>query len=451
MTKQWRVIPAVIATAILTFCGVIIETSMNVTFPALMLEFNTSMDNIQWVTTAAILAVSMVVPISAYLVRNFSIRQLFIAANLLFLIGVSTAYLSFDLASLLVGRVIQGVAIGISIPLMYHIILTHVPLTQRGSVVGIGSMTTSLAPAIGPSFGGYMSNAFGWKAIFLSIISMVLISFIIGLVSIPKEAAVSQRQPFYIKTYVPLAVGLISLLFGIEQLSWLWLLFSAISLILFYRVNRSKTLLNLEVFKERKYNFLVVSVLSVQTMFLGLSFLLPNYLQMALEQNATQAGFFMFPGSLIVALTAPLAGIVFDRRGPFIPIFSGMSIIVLVMVVTSVFFEHLTVTQLLMGNIAVMIGAAFTIGNLVTLTLSQLRPDLQADGNSILNTCQQFTGAAATTVVAKIFSMTLTQTTDVFTAGKLSISFIAFILLMGLISFVSYSRMKAVVEEELVG
>ncbi|XJS10444.1 MFS transporter [Aerococcaceae bacterium WGS1372] len=215
-------------------------------------------------------------------------------------------------------------------------------------------------------------------------------------------------------------------------------------------MNKSKTILNLEVFKERKFNFLVVSVLSVQTMFLDLSFLLPIYLQMALEQIATQAGFFMFPGSLIVALTTPLAGIVFDRRGPFIPIFSGMSIIVLVMVVISVFFEHLTVTQLLMGNIAVMVGAAFTIGNLVTHTLSQLRPDLQADGNSILNTWQQFTGAAATTMITKIFFMTLTQTTHVFTAGKLSISFIAFILLMGLISYVSYSRMKAVVEEELV-
>ncbi|XJS10445.1 MFS transporter [Aerococcaceae bacterium WGS1372] len=81
-------------------------------------------------------------------------------------------------------------AIRIWIPLMYHIILTNVPLTQRGSVVGIGSMTTSLASAIGPSFGGYMSNTFGWKGIFLSTISMVIISFIIGLVSIPEEAAV---------------------------------------------------------------------------------------------------------------------------------------------------------------------------------------------------------------------------------------------------------------------
>ena len=83
-TKTWHVIPAVVATAIMSFCGVLIETAMNVTFPTLMTEFNTDSSGIQWVTTGYLLAIAIVVPITAYLTRNYTIRQLFLAANLLF-------------------------------------------------------------------------------------------------------------------------------------------------------------------------------------------------------------------------------------------------------------------------------------------------------------------------------------------------------------------------------
>ena len=68
-------------------CGVLIETTMNVTFPTLMTEFNTSSSGIQWVTTGYLLAIAIVVPITAYLTRNYTIRQLFLASNLYLLVG----------------------------------------------------------------------------------------------------------------------------------------------------------------------------------------------------------------------------------------------------------------------------------------------------------------------------------------------------------------------------
>ena len=82
--KQWHVIPAIIASGILSFSGVLIETAMNVTFPKLMIEFHTNANGIQWVTTGYLLAIAVIVPISAYLIRNISTRKLFITANILF-------------------------------------------------------------------------------------------------------------------------------------------------------------------------------------------------------------------------------------------------------------------------------------------------------------------------------------------------------------------------------
>ncbi|MFT4007476.1 MAG: MFS transporter, partial [Lacrimispora sp.] len=75
---------AIIAAGILSFSGVLIETAMNVTFPSLIQEFGVTTSGIQWVTTIYLLMISVIVPISSYLNRNFSIRGQFITANLFF-------------------------------------------------------------------------------------------------------------------------------------------------------------------------------------------------------------------------------------------------------------------------------------------------------------------------------------------------------------------------------
>ena len=76
--KKWLVVPAIIATAIMSFAGILIETSMNVTFPTLMKEFHTTTGTIQWVTTGYLLALAIVIPLSVFLVHNFAIKRLFI-------------------------------------------------------------------------------------------------------------------------------------------------------------------------------------------------------------------------------------------------------------------------------------------------------------------------------------------------------------------------------------
>lgn len=87
MTKKgWRIMPAIITTAILGFSGILIETSMNVTFPLLMKEFGVNPAVIQWVTTGNLLAVAVTVPLSAFMIKNLSERQIFTLANVLFFI-----------------------------------------------------------------------------------------------------------------------------------------------------------------------------------------------------------------------------------------------------------------------------------------------------------------------------------------------------------------------------
>ena len=195
--KEWHVLRAVLAAGIMSFSGVLIETSMNVTFPELMHEFSTTANGIQWVTTGYLLAIAVIVPVSAFLIRNFAPRRLFIIANLAFILGVLTDAFAPSLGVLLVGRVLQGIGTGIALPLMFHIILTKSPSDRRGVMMGIGTMTTSIAPAIGPTYGGVLLNSLGWRAIFWFLIVLLVISLVMGLTSMPIES-VEKTEKFAI-------------------------------------------------------------------------------------------------------------------------------------------------------------------------------------------------------------------------------------------------------------
>lgn len=399
--KEWHVLGAVIASGLMSFGGVLIETAMNVTFPHLMQEFNVNASGIQWVTTGYLLAIAIVVPISAYLIRNFSIRNLFLFAEAMFLIGLLMNAFSPDMTMLLLGRVLQGVGTGIAIPLMFHIILTKAPLEKRGVMMGIGTMTTSIAPAIGPTYGGVLLSTLGWRSIFWFLIIIVMISLFIGLKSIPTEK-VKCDEKFNTLAFLTLATGLSTLLLAVEQMSITWLLVSLMALVAFYFANKKRMLLNLTIFRFSQFDMLMYSLLVYQAIFLGLSFILPNYLQMGMGVTSTQAGLFMFPAAVIGTILAPVSGRLLDVFGPKWPITIGLTIATIGTVFMAVSFQSLNFWTLMMAQCFLTIGTGLSFSNLMAVTLGSLPEDLKGDGNSVVNTGLQFMGASATAIVAQL-------------------------------------------------
>ncbi|MGT2932641.1 MFS transporter [Streptococcus catagoni] len=402
--KDWRVVPAIISTAILSFSGVLIETSMNVTFPKLMTEFQVDATSIQWVTTGNLLAVAVIVPLSAYLIKNYSERNIFIAANILFLLGMAIDSLAPNLPILLIGRVLQGMGTGIALPLLFHIIMQEVPIERRGLIMGIATMTTSLAPAIGPTYGGFVLALLGWKMIFVLLFPILIVSTIIGLRSIPKkEVLVLDSLNF--AAFISLGVALSCLLLAIEKLSILLLVLAILAFILFYQVNKRLPLLKLSVFKNKAFMILLLGVLAYQMLPLALSFILPNHLQIVLHQSSIKAGLFMFPGAILAAFLYPFSGHLLDKIGAFKPILSGMSCAILGLFLMTLALMKDSLLFLLMSDILVKLGMGIGASNMITMALTKLRQSESADGNSLLNTLQQFSGAFATAVASQFFAM----------------------------------------------
>lgn len=435
-----RVIRAVIAVGMLSFCGVVVETAMNITFPTLMNEFGITTSTVQWMTTIYLLVVALVVPLSAYFKRSFKTKSVFIAANLLFILGVLIDAVAPSFALLLVGRVVQGIGVGIALPLMFNIILDQVPMSKIGTMMGIGTLITAVAPAVGPTFGGLVSSHLGWRYIFVLLIPVLLISLVLGVTSIEQKNEVKRENLDVISVIAILAlfVGLILGINNLAEYSFFslpvlgGLCFGILGLVVL--VGRSLTLdqpiVDLLVLKNHKFTGHVVAFFLFQIINLGMSFLIPNYVQLVNHSTSTVAGLLVFPGAILGACFAPFSGNILDRLGAKKPIIFGVSMLVLALCLFSVFGRHLSNTWLMIFYIISMAGTGIAFGNIMTNGQKQVTLEERADATAFFNTLQQFAGAVGTTIASLIVALSQTNSAISFSAATAKGSRNAFIVLL---------------------
>ncbi|MEG1283771.1 MAG: MFS transporter, partial [Lactococcus sp.] len=180
-----------------------------------------------------------------------------------------------------------------------------------------------------------------------------------------------------------------------------------------------------------------------QGLLLGLSFILPNFIQVSAGYSSAVAGLFMFPGALVGAILAPISGKILDQVGAKKPITFGLLTASLGIVLLFVFLPTQSLILLLIAHIVMMLGLGVSYSNLMTSSLSTLSPEELSDGNALVNTSQQFIGAIATALVANILSVF--QHAQGFKEGTqfgTSVILVIFFVLVILGLFASYSALK---------
>lgn len=402
---------SIVATGLMAFCGVLIETAMNVTFPTLMAQFDVNTATVQWLTTGYLLIVSIFVPISGFLKRRFTTKQLFLTANFTFILGLIICSVTNQFSVLLIGRLIQGCGTGIALPLMFNIILEQAPLDKIGFLMGIGTLVTAIAPAIGPTYGGLLVGI-NWHYIFMILLVFMVISLVLGLFSI-KQVTEVKKIKLDLFSWFTIAVFFVGAILAFNSVATslisalVYGIVGMIGLGLF--IHRSLTvtnpLVNLRLFKNHSFDFHLTGFLIAQIMNVGTAFVLPNYLQLVNHVNSLTAGMLLLPGAALGAVLAPFSGKLYDSMGPGKPISLGLTIQMLGLLL--LFATALTANKwiVLIGYIMVMLGTGFSMGNIMTNGLAQLSEKDNTDGNAIFNTLQQFAGALGTAVVSLIVSL----------------------------------------------
>ncbi|MBL1224069.1 MFS transporter [Enterococcus sp. BWR-S5] len=414
-TRSFNVYLAILATGILTFSGVLIETAMNVTFPTLIKQFTISTVQVQWVTTIYLLMISIIVPLSSFLTKNYSMRKLFTSAIILFILGVAINCIPISFSLLLLGRVFQGIATGIALPLMFSIILTKVPIKNRGMMIGVGTLTTSIAPALGPTYGGLLTSTRGWSYIYIFLLPILAAAALVGFYAIPEEP-VKKTEQLNLSAAFALAVMFSSLLLSFNYVKhpvfWLILTIGIGSAFVFYECNKKQPLLNLSVFTNQAFRRCLFGFLVFQAMLLGVSFIIPNFMQIVFEVPASQAGGMMFPGALVGAVFAPISGKILDQLGAKRPVLIGLLLSLIGWGLLSILLTGGIIPLIIACHVLFMVGLGLAYSNLMTVGLSATSSDKQSDGNAIFSTLQQFIGAVSTAFAALIMNLSQKSASD---------------------------------------
>jgi len=398
---------AIISAAILAAGGIMIETAMNVTFPVLKGVFNTSLNNIQWVTTAYLLAVTVTMTISSYVTKRFGIRTTWLSANLIFIIGTLIAGFASSLDLLLLGRVLEGISAGLALPLMFNLILLLIPQYKIGIWMGIGSMVISLAPSFGPTYGGAFIESFGWRAIFFTLLIVPIVSLILGWRSVKTKSNNNSIPSFDFFAFIFLSVALIAGILTINQLEsgGVNMLLLSVTILAFLAfiiksLTSKKSFLNIRLFRSKSFTLLLIPVTLYMFANLGLNLLLPNYLQSVTHTTSFLAGFSLLPGTLIGAFLSPLFGSLYDKIGSTKLLFVGNSIFSLSLLFMALITHEFNFIIVVISYLVFTIGRNMAFSTSMTASVAGIPTNQQSDANAILQATQTFMGALGTTVAA---------------------------------------------------
>lgn len=304
-----------------------LDTSIvNVAISSIMNVFGATTSTIQWISTIYMLTLGIVAPLSGWLGDKVGYKRLYLFAMATFTLGSLLCALSWSINVLILARAIQAVGGGLIAPTMMTMIFRMVPRERLGSGMGVFMIAMLVAPAIGPTLGGYLVEYVSWRWIFTVNLPIGVLGFLLAASVLP-EFKSKDPGKLDVPGALTAAVALLCLLLAVSKSSeWGWtdertvllLVTSVFSFALFavIELTTSKPLLELRVFRYATFTManLMIVVISI-SMFTAL-FYIPIYLQRLRGLGAMQTGLLMLPASLAEAVAMPIVGRLYDKTGP---------------------------------------------------------------------------------------------------------------------------------------
>lgn len=410
-----RVKLSILAVGLLSFTGILIETSMNVTFPTLIKQLGVSLGTVQWLTTGYLLLTTIVMSTTAYVLKKFDPLKIFIFAASCCFVGSLICLLAPDFPVLMGGRLLQAISTGLSTPLMFNLIFEEIPSSKLGLYTGLAGVVISLAPALGPTYGGVVNGMWSWREIFVGVLPLIILLFLIGIFSIRGTARGTKGISFDYLSVIGLAIIFSIVLFTFDQAGrygWtssqflLWVVGSilVVGLFVWYNGHSKRQLIDFSILKLPVLRLRLFGYFSLQFINIGLSFVLPIFAQTVLKLDSAKAGLMLLPGSLLGAAVGPIAGYVYDKRGAWLPMLVSGSLITVGSALFWIKSESLTMLGIIWIYILVRIGFSMGFGVSLSDGSMQVKGPKKSDQNSLYSMMQQYAGSLGTNVLSVVIS-----------------------------------------------
>jgi DHA2 family lincomycin resistance protein-like MFS transporter len=401
-----------------TFVVILNETLMAVAIPRLMRDLNVAAGAVQWLTTAFLLTVSVVIPVTGFLLQRMNTRPIFVWAMSLFTLGTLIAALASNLQMLILARIIQASGTAIMVPLLMTTVMTLAPPETRGKTMGFISTVISVAPAIGPTISGVILNYLSWRWMFLLVLPIALGALALGIRRIQNVTTPHHARIDGISVILS-AFAFGGIVYGLSNIGVPAApgtipagVFSAVGAVflavfIFRQISLQTTgypLLDLRTFTSHNFTVSVLLMASLMMALFGTIILLPIYLQNVLGLTTLQTGLLLLPGGLLMGLLGPYVGRLYDRAGPIRLLVPGVIVVSAVLWAMTLLSPATWVGYILVGHVVMSVGFAFLFTPLFTVSLSSVKPNLYSHGSAVIGTIQQVAGAAGVALFVALMS-----------------------------------------------
>jgi len=425
---KWRVLFSVVFG---TFMFILDSTAVNVAVPTLQKVFGTgghaaSVDQVDGVLTAYILALGIVTPLAGYLSERFGIKRMYILSLAAFTVGSLACALAPNLAFLIVFRALQGFGGGMLGPLGISLLFGAFPENERGLAFGVYGIPLVVAPASGPILGGLFVQYLSWHYIFLINIPIGIAGVILGSLWL-RENKRGTSAKLDIPGVILSTISFGTLLYAIQRGSsdgWesarivtlLSVGIIALLALIFVELRVQDPLLDLRLFTRRAFAVANIASWVSSVALFGAEFLLPIYLQTLRGQTPVQAGLLVLPLAVAAGIVTPVAGALYNRIGGRWLVVTGC----LLLAVNTWYLAHIGVDTPFINIMGIIFIRGIALGlvlqTTLTIGLTGLKPAQLPRASSLLTATrtvfQSFGVAALGTIVTNQLATYTTRTAN---------------------------------------
>lgn len=401
--RMWT---AVVGSTLGAFMAILNIQIVNASLADIQGAIGAGTDDGGWISTSYLIAEIVVIPLSAWLARVFSVRNYLLVNAILFLVFSVACAFAVNLQQMIILRAIQGFTGGVLIPMAFTIIITLLPKPKQPIGLALFALSATFAPAIGPTIGGYFTENWGWEYIFY-------INLVPGALMVGMLWASLDRAPMNLGLLakgdwpgiITMAIGLAALQtvleegnkedwFGSEFIVRLSII-AAVSLTLFLIIELkvAHPLLNLRLFARRNFGFGILANFLLGIALYGSVFVLPIYLARIQGYNSEQIGFVLAWTGIPQLLLIPLVPRLMKRFDIRLLIIVGFALFA----VSNFMNVHMTgdyaSDQLFWPNVVRAVGQALVFTPLSAIATAGIEPENAGSASALFNMMRNLGGA----------------------------------------------------------
>lgn len=386
---------------------VIVDTSIvNVSLDHIRGSLSAGIDEATWSITSYLAANAIIIPMTGWLGRIFGRKRVLNVSIIMFTMSSLFCGLAWNIESLVLFRILQGLAGGSLQPISQSILLETFPPHQHGTAMAVFGIGIMFGPIIGPVLGGWITDNWTWHWIFYINIPVGIVSVLLSQVFIEDPhyiRNIKMKIDYWGLAFLAVGVGCLQLILDRGQrLDWFSSQFilslgalSLIAMVLFIIVEliTEHPIVNLGILKNYSFSLGNIVVFFVVFNLFGSIVLLPVYLQNLMGYTAMLSGLVLMPGGLAALVAMPIAGILISRINPKIIIAIGIVLTAYSTYLMSQFNQQADFVTVLWPRLYMGFGMGFIMVPLFTLTLSHIRKEEMGNATSIFNLLRNLGGS----------------------------------------------------------